>query len=282
MSVAKFNLQHIKKRRNKIAAFLSSHYVGRPIVGEAIADIANHIVSVLPKTVSPSAVFETVRLIAGRTLSSTDVLEFAWRIAGNVDQLIAGEHIVEWTRQVSDEVVPVRVETVTPTSRRNEFGFNLRCRVQAGSSCPIAFTQFFSARSCKAISRVIGFSSTSWGPYQYGGVAAHFVNMLFFAHIEAARSRDQPWFRHVSVASGMLKANKALLDVRCRVKPCPVGYTHSCAECIVGYADCSYATHKLTYVEQLCSVCGKTALFDPAAAAGSCISCQKRFSLSNT
>lgn len=282
MADKKFNLQHIKKRRNKIAAFLSEHHVGRPIVGDAIIEIANYIVSVLPKTVSPSAVFETVRLIAGTTFSTTTALEFAWRVAGNVDQLVDGQHVVAWTRQLHDEVVPIRVEAVTPGSRRDEFGFNLRCRVQAGSPCPMAFNQFFSARSCKAISRVIGFSNTSWGPYQYGGLAAHFVNTLFFAHIEAERSRDQPWFRHVSISSGMLKANKSLLDVRCRVKPCPLNYTHSCSDCPIGYSDCSYGTHRVTYVEQHCTICGNVALFDPALSGVGCISCQKRFSLSGT
>jgi len=282
MSVAKFNLQHIKKRRNKIAAFLAESYVGRPIVGDAIIEIANHIIATLPKTVSPSAVFETVRLIAGTTFSTSSALEFSWRVAGNVDRLIDGQAVVPWSRQISDEVVPVRVEAVIPASRREEFGFNLRCRVQAGTSCPMVFNQFFSARSCKAISRVIGFSSTSWGPYQYGGIAAHFVNTLFFAHIEAERSRDQPWFRHVSVSSGMLKANKLLLDVRCRVKPCPLSYTHSCADCAVGYNDCSYGTHRVTYVEQVCTICGNTTLFDPTMGGVGCISCQKRFSLSST
>ena len=278
MAGTKFNLHLIKKRRNKIASFLSS-YVARPIVGDAISQISDRLLQILPSTVSPSAVFDTVRLLAGTTLSTSGALEFAWRVAGNVPTLIAGDAVVPWSGQREDEIVPVRVDSVSASRRRDDFGFILRCRAQAGTPCPMAFNQFLTARSCSAISRVIGFSNTPWGPFQYSGAAAYFVNTLFFAHLEAQHSREQPWFRNVSASSGMLKANKELLAVRCRNKPCPLNYVHACIDCPVGYNYCSYAVHRNTYVEQLCSVCNKTSLFDPASME-SCLTCRKRFSLS--
>lgn len=280
MSKKKFNWHHIKNRRNNIAAFLCRNYVGRPIVGEDVNEISNHLLSVLPGTVSPSAVYETVRLIAGESFSTVNAQEFAWRVAGNVDTLIAGSPVVSWTRQIADEIVPVRVEAISFSKRRNDSGFLFRCRVLAGSPCPMVFPQFLSTRSCSAISHAVGFSHTSWGPFPYAGVTDHFVNMVFFAHIVADRSRETPWFREVSASSSMLKANKELLSVRCRTKACPLGYSHACAQCPLGYLDCGYAVHKTSYVSQFCRVCGKESLFDPSVASTSCLACYKKTSVS--
>ena len=177
---------------------------------------------------------------------------------------------------MTDEVVPVRVESVTPTRRKNDFGFLFSCRVLAGSSCPTAFSQFFSARSCKALARAVGFSNTPWGPHQYGGVAQHFTNLMFFAHVEAAKSHDKPVFRNISVSSGMLRANKSLIEVRCRTKPCPRGFVISCANCPVGYSECSYAVHPKTFIEQHCRSCGQNSFFDPQMPAIMCVNCQHK------
>lgn len=280
MSASKFNWQHIKKRRNKIAAFLSAHYVGAPIVGDAVNDIAVFILSTMPADIPPSAVYETVRLLSGETLSTTDAQAFAWRVAGNLPRLRLGEPVVPWTRQVRDEIMPVRIESVFFSRRFDDNGFIFRCRAQAGSYCPNVFAQFLSARSCSAISHAVGFSHTSWGPYPYAGVAAHFVNMVFFAHVVAERSRDQPWFREVSASSSMLKANKELLAVRCRTRHCPLDYQHPCAQCHVGYVDCGYAVHKTTYVQQRCRVCGKDSFFDTSVTSTSCLACYKKSSVS--
>lgn len=276
MAAKKFNFSAIKKRRNRIAAFLLERYVNTQLTGDAIYQLANSLLDFLPSTVSVSAVFESVRVLAGTTFDRKQITEFAWRIAGNVDRLNDGEPVVPWTQQISDEIVPVRVESVTPARRRNDFGFVFLCRALAGSPCPVSFPQFFTARSCNAISRIVGFSTTPWGLHPYAGVAAHFTNLMFFAHIEAARSHERPAFHSVSISSGMLRANKELIEVRCRTKPCPRGFSNACSECHMGYSDCSYAVHSKTYVEQHCRTCDKMAFFDPAEPGIMCISCQQR------
>lgn len=276
MASKKFNFSTIKKRRNKIAAFLIEHYLNVPIVGAEVHTITAALLSFLPSTVSASAVFETVRVRAGTSFDRRSANEFAWMVAGNVDRLIDGEAVVPWSRQANDEIVPVRVEAVKPTRKKDDFGFVFSCRVLAGSSCPMIFNQFFSSRACNVLSRVVGFSNTPWGPHQYGGVAQHFTNLMFFAHVEAERSRDKPVFKTISIGSGMLKANKALIEVRCRAKPCPRDYENPCSNCFVGYDACSYAVHPQTFVEQHCRTCDRPSFFDPAHPAVMCLNCQSR------
>lgn len=272
----KFNYSTIKKRRNNIAAFLTSNYLNQPITADNLYAITNELLNMLPSTVVATAVFDSVRVLSGTTIDRRFAQEFAWRLAGNVDRLVDGHPVSPWTRQLEDEVVPVRVERVVPTRRRQDFGFLFYCRVLAGTSCPMQLNQFFSARSCKILSRVVGFSNTPWGAHQYGGVGQHFTNLMFFAHILAERSYDRPAFQNISISSSMLKANKALLDVRCRTKPCPTGFEHPCANCHIGYNECSYAVHPATFVEQHCRSCNTLSFFDSDDPGIMCVNCRHK------
>jgi len=177
-----------------------------------------------------------------------------------------------WVRQMADEIVPVKVENVRPYQRKNVHGFLFSVRALAGSPCPMVFTQFFSKGSCSAISRSVGFSAP-WGIYPYSS-ALHFVNLLFFAHVEAEKSRQMPSFARVSASSSMIKFNKTLIEVRCRAKPCPDGCEHSCEYCWLGYDQCNYATHQNTYVPRYCATCNTEGFFDPADAGTMCVRCR--------
>jgi hypothetical protein len=276
MAKKKFNFSSIKKRRNNIAAFLLEEYVDVPLVGDVLHGITSGLLDILPSTVVATAVFETVRVLAGTTLDRKKIQEFAWRVAGNVDKLVDGEPVLPWTRQAENEIVPVRVEQVVTSRRKNDFGFVFTCRALAGTSCPMSFSQFFSARSCKALARAVGFSNTPWGLHQYGGIAQHFTNLMFFAHVEAEKSRDKPVFRTISVSSGMLRANKVLIEVRCRTKPCPRGFQGDCLHCHVGYSECSYAVHPKTFLEAHCQNCDKNSFFDPDSPGIMCVNCQQK------
>jgi len=274
MTAKKFSRKQIFTRRAQLFEILRGH-IDQSIVGNTIYEITDSLCSALPPTVSRNAVFETIRLMAGTQLTAKPAAKLAWRLAGNIDLLIAGEPVVPWTRQMRDEIVPICVEKVVPMKRKDKHGFLFHCRALAGTPCAELFTQFFSANSCRAISRIVGFSTNSWGPYQYAGIGMHFVNLMFFAHVEADRSRDRPSFHRVSITSSMLKANKSLLEVRCRVKPCPNEFQHSCVNCPVGYNECSYATHAKTYVETHCRICNTIAFFDPENPAAMCVNCCK-------
>lgn len=274
MTAKKFSRKQIFNRRGQIFEVLRP-YVDQQITGDTIFALTDSILTALPDTVSRNAIFESIRIMAGTTLTNKIAAKFAWRLAGNTDLLMAGEPVLPWTRQMHDELVPVCVERVTPMRRKDKYGYLFHCRVLAGTPCAEVITQFFSANSCRAISRVVGFSTNSWGPFQYGGVGVHFVNLLFFAHLDAAKSRDKPVFYKVSVSSSMLKINKQLLSVRCRQAPCPIGYEHACANCPVGYDECSFAVHAKTFVEAYCRSCKTDSFFDPESDGVMCVNCRK-------
>lgn len=274
MTAKKFSRKQIFARRAQLFEILRGH-VDQSIVGNTIYEITDNLCAALPPTVSRNAVFQTIRLMAGTQLTSKSAAKLAWRLAGNVDTLIAGEPVLPWTRQLHDEIVPVCVEKVVAAKRKDKHGFLFHCRALAGTPASELFTQFFSANSCRAISRAIGFSTNSWGPYQYAGVGLHFVNLMFFAHVEAEKSRDRPAFHRVSATSSMLQANKALLEVRCRAKPCPQNFSHSCVNCFIGYNECPYSVHPKTYLESHCRACNAVSYFDPDNPSTMCINCCK-------
>ena len=274
MTVKKFSRKQIFARRGQFLDILRGH-IDQTIAGDVIYEIADNLTAAMPPVVSRNAVFETIRVLAGTQLHARAAAKLAWRLAGNIDLLANGEPVLPWTRQLNDEIVPVCVERVVPMKRKDKSGYLFHYRVLAGTPAAEEFAQFFSANSCRAISRIVGFSTNSWGPYQYAGIGLHFVNLMFFAHVEAARSRDKPVFHRVSVTSSMLKANKELLEVRCRVKPCPPpnNFQHSCVNCWIGYNECAYATHSKSYVEQHCRICNSLAFFDPETPSTMCVNC---------
>lgn len=274
MTAKKFSRQQIIRRRAQLMAVLAA-FRDQTITGSVIYEVAEQLSNALPPTVSRNAVFESVRVLAGSILTQKLIAVLAWRFAGNLDRLIAGEAVLPWSRQLHDEIVPVCVERVIPAKRKDKNGFIFSCRALAGTPCSELFPQFFSVNSCRAISRIVGFSTNSWGPLQYAGIGMHFVNLMFFAHVEAERSRDKPYFRQVSVTSSMLKHNKELLAVRCRTAPCPQGFQHACTNCFIGYNECPFAVHAKTFVEAPCRTCGTTSFFDPENAGVMCVNCTR-------
>lgn len=271
---AKFSRKLIFNRRARFFAALAP-YIDLTVSGDVLNRMVEALLDAAPPHVTRNAVFESVRALAGITLTRKEAAAFAWRLAGNIPALVAGQAVTPWAQQLRDEVVPVCVERVVGSRRRNKPGYILYCRVLAGSPCSLVIPQFFYADSLRAISKVVGFSTNSWGPMPYSGVAVYFVNLQFFAHLEVDLSRTQPGFRRVSVSSGMLKANKNILAVRYRTRPCPFNYEHSCANCFKGYADCGFAVHLKTYVEAHCRTCDSPSFFDPEGPGLMCVNCAK-------
>lgn len=273
MRQRKFSYAGVLKRRDRLLSQAINPYIDAKIVGDTVYDMYNDLLAALPDTVVQSAVFDSIRIYAGTTLQLPDAKALAWRLAGNVDQLVEGVPVLPWSGQVSDERVPVIVEAVTPFTKKDAAGVMLQCRAVAGSPCPMIFSQFLSSTSCAAVARTIGFSA-SWGPYPYSN-PLYFSKLLFFAHVEAEKSRTAPVFSKVSATSSMVKMNREKIEVRCRARPCPKGYEHACAVCWVGHDNCYAAVHARTYVSRYCHTCNSDRFFDPAVKSDKCIQCHK-------
>jgi hypothetical protein len=274
-----FSYSRLIARRDKLFTALRP-YIDAKLSGDVISDVCNDVMPCMPESVAKNAVFESVRVLAGTTVTWQSAKLLAWRLAGNTDGLSNGKPVVPWTHQVEDEIVPVMLEHVTPRRNKNKHGFVFHCRPLAGTPCPTVFTEFVSSQSCAAISRTLGFSAP-WGPYPYSS-PFEFVNLMFNAHIEVARSHTVPSFVQVTATSGMVKFNRERIEVRCRAKPCPQGYEHPCTRCWVGYDHCPYGTHPTTYIVRLCPSCKSEGFFDPNDGKLECQKCQQHAPLQPT
>jgi len=267
-----FSYARLRKYRDRLAEQSLRPYIDAVISGDTLRDVCRDVLAELPAAVSQPALFDSIRALAGTRLTRQAAYALAWRLAGNLEKLKAGMPVLPWTRQLEDELVPVRVESVRPYKRKTMQGYMLECRAIGGSPCPMTFNQFFSQNSCRAISQSLGFSAP-WGAYPYT-TAMHFLHLLFFAHVEAERSRETPAFSKVSVSSSMFQHNRALIEVRTRARPCPDAYEHSCVHCWLGTDQCAFATHTRTYVTRHCDGCQTEAFFDPQDGGVLCVRCK--------
>jgi hypothetical protein len=274
MLKTKFSYVQTIRRRNQLYEHVFAQQIGNCFDAGALNTLTDAALNYLPQRTAKNAVYESLRVFAGTQITPRLALEIAWRLSGNVLRLIDDIPVLPWTQQTEDELVPVRVEHVSPARRKDKSGYYFSLRCVGGSPCPIEFSHFVSRVAAKVLSRTVGFSGNTWGKHPYAGVAQHFSGLLFFAHVEAERSRDKPYFHQVSASSGMLKHNKELLDVRCRAKPCPLEYRHNCVDCHIGTEDCVFSTHRQTYDVRYCNSCQKDAFFDPKSPAMLCIRCQ--------
>lgn len=272
MKVKGFSFSRVRQRRDRIFAHALRPYVGARLVGETVTDVCNDILKELPVTASRDALFESIRVMAGSTLSQREAMALSWRLAGNLDRLIRGERVLPWTRQIKNEVVPVRVERIHADKRRDNPGYTLHVRALAGTPCPMVFPQFFSRRSCSAIARALGFSA-SWGLYPYK-TPMYFMGLMFFAHLEADRSDETPYFQKVSSSSGLISLNRPKIEVRCRAKPCPRGYQHECAKCWLGQDECPAGIYPKSLVQRECTQCVNMGFFEPDDEGTVCLNCR--------
>jgi hypothetical protein len=94
---------------------------------------------------------------------------------------------------------------------------------------------------------------------------------------DASRSEKRPSFLKVNASSSMIKLNRAKIEVRCRVKPCPRGFNHPCSFCWLGYDNCPAAVHPVTYVERYCTMCKSEGWFDPGEDSLACHRCRQNY-----
>lgn len=226
--------------------------------------------------VGRDALFETLRQYAGRELFQSDWDKLAWLIAGNLPRLEAGSAITEWQIQSAEEWVPVQVTRVFPDKDQYQnIGYRLWLTVLSGSPAGCAFQTTRKRQFLSAMSRKMGFTRRHGKlPYLSG---YQYMSLRFSAKLRPSRSVQELSFDAVDVPAGLVTWNKTILRQRCRVIPCPQGFTHQCHRCVLGSDRCIGATHRLTYQQQACPACGdEQAWFDPEMTTHQCVECEKR------
>jgi ferredoxin len=239
----------------------SQIHVGTVLLGDYYEDWL-----ALAHSAVPDIPLNTLRLssrsLLDRELTLEKLGEFAWRMAGNLKTLRAGQPVTAWGMQAIEEWMPLYVGRARPgRNRRDEAGHWLTFRVMAGSACPLEVRRFWTWPMASFVSDRLGFNPRANRPFPG---ADHFVGMLLYGLFEPQLSEDRPGFHQVRVSAVMLAHNVNLIKGR-NEKPCPTfGYLHDCAGCTIGYDRCPYAVHAQTFIRQHCITCGRAdALFDP-------------------
>lgn len=272
----RFALAEIERRRDRIYEEVMQQRVGERLQLEQLQTLTNELRRLLPARIAYDTVFESVRHLLGAPLTELEAAATAWRLAGNVPKLRAGEPASPWTRQNCNEWVPLQILRVDAhKSPRGKHGAMLRCRALAGSPCPSTLTAFWTHSLTKAMAIRLGFSRP-WGRYPYRG-QLDLVGLRFLGELDRLRSQHAPVFYEVTVPPVLTSWNREhVLKVRCRVDPCPRGYIHQCAACAVGYVNCPAGTHRLDFIKQFCPICGDDAWFDPEIARDRCRDCHNK------
>lgn len=263
----KVNIRRVFKNRNKLFQALSP-YTEFTITAETLQDVVTDLCKALPNNVSRDAVFESCRFLAGLALTRKLAAEFAWRLAGNLELLLRGTPVIPWTRQITDEWLPVQVTHVDPAFRRGTPGQLFRLRAISGHFCPGVFEQFVSRGSCVAIARTIGFSRAL--PYSN---PSYFVNLRFVGYVEAAKSVENPQFGPVACPPAMKAYNKRIISIRVRKAPCPRNFEHLCDTCPINADSCSAALFLQGLTARYCSTCNQIKPFDITRSEELCFAC---------
>lgn len=270
--IPRFPMADIERRRSRILSVLNER-IGHALSADAL--VACLLTSSALKGVKYDVLFESVRGREVLPLSSGEIKELAWRLAGNLDTLRKGEPVTAWHDQPLDAWVPLQIRKMQKFRRKDgKAGYWVEAIALAGPPVLQVVSTFWSSAVVGIISRKVGFSRYQ-GTYQLHD-ATDLVNTRMLGYIESHRSRDQLSFYQVECPAAMVAWNrKNVLKLRCRVgADCPMRFRHHCFQCAMGYDRCVGATHSHTYEVKSCPHCGNgKAPFDPSTSSNVCVEC---------
>jgi hypothetical protein len=224
------------------------------------------------------AVLDTLRLAPRNELTTKQVFELSWWLAGNVSALRAGRSLRPFLPPEKPYLVPIEIlsarKIVTP---RGKAGVLFKTRFMAGPPCPQVVEKYWPLSFLPLLAKTLGFPR-----HGQSGAFRNYVELVRMrCHVRIEKDRcleGQPGFDHVKATDSDKTHNKLIVQYRQRVDPpCPRKFNHECWQCPIGYAECPAGTHRLTYLKKFCHSCGEENRFhDPDAPSGYCVSCDDR------
>jgi hypothetical protein len=263
----------------------------RVMEGENFEHLLERTSSVLPSQIPPATLRGSLLPMVGTRLSKKDWSLTAWRLAGNLHLLRAGQVVLPWRGQGADEWCPVQIESVTNRhiKKSDSAGAEIVFRVLAGSPAGLTCQRLWSRRFMRMIRTDMGFDRKSeppeWVIRRDKRVLKgfNFLDPREFTRLrlwglftsEHVRNGEPGFFEIYNSSTFKSGWNRDILVLRTKLDtPCPEGYTHDCYLCPVGYLKCPAACHKTTYELKACVGCHKESWHDPANGPGAvCLAC---------
>lgn len=285
-ALAGFSLDRVFRVRDDLRRVLRHEHEGHCRRGEGYSALVAHAYDVLTEACGCEygVVFDSLRHLAGVSLTRRLLDDASWRLAGNMGLLRKGQAVPPWRGQKAEEWVPVQFLSadVERSKGRRPF-WRFRLQVLAGTPCPLTLECRWSFPTCAYLAPQFGFTKPNRDGYNPHPFLApeEFVTLRAEALVEPRLSVDAPGFEKVRLTPAAKDWNREQQRFRARSEPgygCPFGVPPGdpCHRCAVGWKECRAATHRNTYEFRPCPRCGADeAPFDPGSDAESCVSCRR-------
>lgn len=251
--------------------------LGDLLTGKKLLAIARSLQPYFPATVSLRVIRQSLRHRIDCRLTRDSLKQDAWLLSGGIAKLEAGIPVSPWFRQLVQEWVPIQyVDEIPSRSMSGKPGSVFYCRVLAGSPAGRLFETFYSTKFCAWFAeRELGFAGFK-GKHVFQR-NCDIMSLRTYVLLDCGRGSDQPNFIQYKMTSSFLAYNKQLIKVRNReAESCPVGYEHHCYQCPLGYDQCDWGTHPVTYTLAKCEHCEKESWLDPRKKSlGLCVECDR-------
>ncbi len=276
----------ILKKRKLLADSLEVSLAGKQVTGDLILKMHEICSAMLPRSVHPDALAESLRCMVGRTPCRADLDLLSYRLVGNIARLKLMRPVVPWAMTQSiDEKVLAQVIAYRPEQRRTpttRFTIQLLTGLSAGLKTQV----WWDLERCYVVSIVTGFDR----PAMRTGVEARYylfttppqlVGLYGEVLINGTESSKvgSPVMTQFKCPNHLRALNRLLIKKRFRVEDgytCPNDYpvTFPCHHCPVGYVTCPAAVHAKDFTTGPCDFCKDAeAVFDPDWSLDRCVNC---------
>jgi len=268
----------VLRKRDQLSSDLTE-FLGRKLVAGTFHAFVDKLHKSLPQPILRSTVQASVLDLLKKELTTRQLVETCWRLAGNLETLRDQEPARVWQRQTRFEWVPVQIMEARALKREGRFYNRFVFQSQAGSIVPRRMVQHWSTRKTRYLTSLRNASGYGFGfgkhrrnsrGEQMGRMLYLDVRQMYrlrcWLLLDPHRSGDEPVAFEIGHTGSTMSFNRELIRGRDRYESrCLKGYPTApeCHACIYGTDHCPLGTHRKTYTKGTCPMCKKEAYFDP-------------------
>lgn len=281
----RYSLDKVAKIRKMLREALTYEFLDKIPKKETFTRFLELVQEILPGTVHLQTLEDSLRHVAGTTMTAEAIDSVAWRLAGNHKRLLDRKAVPPWHVQKFLEWVPVLIINCRKSRNgRGALGATFGFRILAGTSCGLIAYKWWSQKFCRFVAKDLGFTRArgrraSRFPFT---AVEQLVNLRMLIRINPDLCNKEPAFDKVSRAVSMKAWNTETVKCRFRAQPsfeCLMekGPDFPCQTCPIGFLRCRAATHRHDWVAKRCEHCKKDdAMFDPEIHGDMCIDCTNK------
>jgi hypothetical protein len=283
-----YSPSNILECRRDLVTSLRAGFVGTVVANDAFHVLLEDVKKHLPATVAGTALYESLRVVAGELMTAAALDKLCWRLAGNIPRLSRGEPALPWTLQKYREWVPAQIVRCRwYLTKRKKPGYMFTFRILGGSAAGLYTSTFWGTGFCYFVSKTLGFtarrpSRTTAKPVPYlFRNPREFVNLRLGILLEPEHSKPKaPGFKRIRVPVSMALWNRqqvmAYRDRLDAAHACPfrIPLSVACYRCTKGFESCRAGCHKQDFVKGYCLRCNNhDAYFDNELTSEVCAAC---------